>query len=199
VFGVKTYFKNNEEWELLRCNQATKMEVLEHCIFKSRVSDGYLVADAYDGGQNKKCLIDFLSAAAALAAEKISVSTSSAEPSILAGGAADLVYVGHDAFMDFQILSLMGQKQGKPVRTIILACASKPYFSSYLRATGAEPLLCTTGPMAPEAYTLQAARTGWIAGESDEAIRSRAAAAYDKYQKCGGRAALRLFATGWLF
>jgi hypothetical protein len=198
AYGVKTYFKNNAEWELLRCDQATKMEVLERCIFKSRVGDGYLVADAYDGAQIKKCLIDFLSAAAGLAPEEISVSRSSAEPSIVAGGAADLlVYVGHDALMDFQIPSIAGKKKGKPRRTIILACASKPYFASYLRATGAEPLLWTTGLMAPEAYTLQAALTGWIAGESDEAIRGRAAAAYDKYQKCGARAALRLFATGW--
>jgi hypothetical protein len=27
AFGVKTYFKNNAEWELLRCDPATKMEV----------------------------------------------------------------------------------------------------------------------------------------------------------------------------
>src|SRR3989442_7461646 len=31
-----------------------------------------------------------------------------------------------------------------------------------------------------------------IANEDDEAIRHRAAQAYDKYQKCGARAALRL-------
>jgi len=49
--------------------------------------------------------------------------------------------------------------------------------------------------MAPEAYTLKAALNGWIANEDDEAIRHRAARAYDKYQKCGARAALRLFTT----
>jgi hypothetical protein len=49
--------------------------------------------------------------------------------------------------------------------------------------------------MAPEAYTLKAALDGWIAGEGEEAIRQRAAQAYDKYQKCGRRAALKLFAT----
>ena len=49
--------------------------------------------------------------------------------------------------------------------------------------------------MAPEAYTLKAALDGWIAQEDDEAIRRRAAQAYDKYQKCGSRAALRLFVT----
>ena len=57
--------------------------------------------------------------------------------------------------------------------------------------------LHSSGLMGPEAYTLHAALAGWIAGESDEAVLGRAAAAYDKYQKCGARAALRLFATGW--
>jgi hypothetical protein len=33
--------------------------------------------------------------------------------------------------------------------------------------------------------------------EDHEAIRQRSAQAYDRYQKCGMRAALRLFVTGW--
>jgi len=40
--------------------------------------------------------------------------------------------------------------------------------------------------------TLKAALDGWIAGENREQVRDRAAAAYDKYQKCGARAARRL-------
>ncbi len=51
--------------------------------------------------------------------------------------------------------------------------------------------------MAPEAYTLKSALDGWIGGENNEQIRDRATGAYDKYQKCGVRAARRLFATGW--
>jgi len=51
--------------------------------------------------------------------------------------------------------------------------------------------------MAPEAYTLKSALDGWIRGESDEEIRDRAAAAYDKYQKCGIHAARKLMASGW--
>jgi hypothetical protein len=51
--------------------------------------------------------------------------------------------------------------------------------------------------MAPEAYTLKSALDGWIAAEANEQIQERAAAAYDKYQKCGLRGARRLFATGW--
>jgi hypothetical protein len=51
--------------------------------------------------------------------------------------------------------------------------------------------------MAPEAYTLKSALDGWILGESDDKTRDRAAAAYDKYQKCGLRAARTLMATPW--
>ena len=51
--------------------------------------------------------------------------------------------------------------------------------------------------MAPEAYTLKSALDGWIAGETGEQIRDRVAAAYDKYQKCGTRAAHRLLVSGW--
>jgi len=47
--------------------------------------------------------------------------------------------------------------------------------------------------MAPEAYSLEAAVAGWLAGEDGERIRNRAAAAYNKYQKCGLNGARRLF------
>jgi hypothetical protein len=51
--------------------------------------------------------------------------------------------------------------------------------------------------MAPEAYTLKAALDGWIQEEDGSLVAERAARAYEKYQKCGLRAAKRLFATGW--
>jgi hypothetical protein len=141
---------------------------------------------------------DFLSAAAGGSKEKFLLKSHAEEISLSVAGDADLVvYVGHDAFMDFQIPPIAGTKGNKPRRTIILACASKAFFAPYVRQSGAEPLLWTTGLMAPEAYTLKAALDGWIAHEDDEAIRRRAAQAYDKYQKCGARAALKLFATNW--
>ena len=45
--------------------------------------------------------------------------------------------------------------------------------------------------------TLEAALEGWLKGESDEAVRDRAAKAYHQYQKCGLRAARRLLVAGW--
>ena len=59
------------------------------------------------------------------------------------------------------------------------------------------PLVWTTGLMAPEAYTLHDALTGYVKGEDAEAIRTRAAKAYSKYQKCSEKAARNLLVTGW--
>jgi hypothetical protein len=198
AYGVKTYFRASQDWELVWSGRGAKDAILERCVFKSRQNDVYLVADAYEGSQIKLAVTDFLSAAAGVAKEKASLKTGSEEVSIAIAGDANLVvYIGHDAFMDFQVPPIAGTRGEKPRQTIVLACASKAFFAPYIRQTGAEPLLWTTGLMAPEAYTLKAALDGWIAHEDDEAIRQRAARAYDKYQRCGARAALRLFATTW--
>lgn len=196
AYGVKTHFKGSKDWELVWSGRGAKDAILERCVFKSRMNDVYLVADAYEGSQIKLAVTDFLSSASGIAKEKATFKIHSEEVSIAIAGDADLViYVGHDAFMDFQIPPIAGIKADKPRQTIILACASKSFFAPYIRQTGAEPLLWTTGLMAPEAYTLKAALDGWIVHEDGEAIRRRAAEAYDKYQRCGTRAALKLFAT----
>jgi len=76
---------------------------------------------------------------------------------------------------------------------VVLCCMSESYFAKRLEKAGMRPLLTTTGLMAPEAYTLKAALDGWIANESAEQIRVRAARAYDEYQDCNLGAAKRLF------
>lgn len=150
------------------------------------------------GARCREAVTDFLSAAAGASNESVALRVKATDVLLRIGGAADLVaYAGHDAFVDFQVTPVKGTNGAKPRKAIVLACASKTYFSPYLRETGAEPLLWTPGLMAPEAYTLEAAFGGWIAGEDSEAVRQRAARAYDRYQKCGLRAAQRLFATGW--
>jgi hypothetical protein len=77
--------------------------------------------------------------------------------------------------------------------SIVLACASKPYFLDLLHAVESHPLLLTTGLMAPEAYTLDAVIRSWIGGSPVTAVREAAAAAYHKYQRCGLNAARNLF------
>ena len=99
--------------------------------------------------------------------------------------------------MDLQLPSVQQKANDLHRQAIILASASKAYFAGPLRASGAHPLLWTTGLMAPEAYTLKSAIDGWILNEPAAQVRERAAAAYHKYQNCGLNAARRLFATGW--
>ncbi len=198
AFGVKSYFKASREWHLLTCGGGARPFVLERCVFQHNNPDAILVADAYKGANMREAVSDFVSSSAGIRHESVTLATGQDRQSAEIASNADLlVYVGHDAFMDFQIPPVSALASSHKREFIILDCASKPYFGPYMRTTGAQPLLWTTGLMAPEAYTLEAAISGWIRGENAEEIHQGAAAAYNKYQKCGLRAAQRLFATGW--
>src|SRR5262249_35649101 len=198
AFGVKTYFARSADWKLLVAGQKPKPGVLERCIFKHRAQDVYLVADAYQGRKIREAIVDFLEAAAGGEVEKVQFNAGTKNIDLSAGGGADLVaYAGHDGLMDFQLSSLPQKKDDRQRDAIILACVSKVYFAAALRATGAHPLIWTTGLMAPEAYTLKSAIDGWMAHEHNEQVRERAAAAYDRYQKCGIKGARRLLVSGW--
>ncbi|MEW6210267.1 MAG: hypothetical protein AB1631_18010 [Acidobacteriota bacterium] len=191
-FGVKTFFKRAGEWKLLLDQQNPAPAVLERLVFKRKDADVYLVADAYRGREIKRCTADFLSFAAGRDAQKVE------NIPIHAGGSADLLaYVGHDGLMDFSLDEIPQRSDDRRRDAVILACISKRYFAEPLRQTGARPIVWTTGLMAPEAYVLKAAIDGWILREDGERIRRRAAEAYNTYQRCGLKAAMNLFSTGW--
>lgn len=194
AFGVKTFFSRSRDWQLVSSSPNLSDQILERCVFKHRSNDVYLVADAYRGKAIAQAATVFLDAAAGAPGEKVSVNNIDFHTH----GSADLIaYVGHDGLMDFALPTTPRRRDTRQRQAIILACASKQYFSPVLQSTGAEPLLWTTNLMAPEAYVLSAAIDGWIAKENGEQVRARAARAYDKYQHCGLRAAMGLFATGW--
>jgi hypothetical protein len=198
AYGVKTFFAKSADWQLLLTTPSPKKAILERCVFKHRTKNVYLVADAYRGSQIKRAIKCFLKAAAGAGNQTIALNAGSENLSLRAGGAANLVaYIGHNGLMDFR-LDADPKATGDSSRdAIILACISKSYFSTPLRAAGASPLLWTTGLMAPEAYVLKSALDGWILDETGEQIRTRAAAAYNQYQKCGLGAARNLLVTGW--
>jgi hypothetical protein len=194
AFGVRTFFSRSKDWELVSATSNPRNGVLERCIFKHRKRDLILVADAYQGQQIALATADFLDAASGKAGEKLT--TNNLE--FYSHGSAELVaYVGHNGLMDFKLNSSPRQLDEQKRQAIILACASKQYFTQPLQATGAAPLLWTTNLMAPEAYVLSAAIDGWMNKESGEQVRLRAATAYNKYQHCGLKSAMGLFATGW--
>jgi len=198
AYGVKTFFTRSPDWERISCTQKPKAEILERCVFKYRAANFYLIADAYRGMEIKRAILDFLDSAAGGGAETMTLPVASGTLKLPISGGANLVaYIGHDGLMDFQLPRFPQQKNAAHRDAIVLACASKQFFADAVRASGAYPLVWTTGLMAPEAYTLKSALDGWIARESSDQIRDRAAGAYHKYQKCGLRAAHRLLVSGW--
>jgi len=190
LYGVKTYFRNHPKWELINVSNPASSQVLERCVFKHKSKEAILIADAYKGKEIKQAIIDFLNAAGGNKLENINGNNrllGTEEPADL------VVYIGHNGLMDFKI----NKEDVGPPKTgsesIILACNSKEYFSLWLSQLGSKPILLTTGLMAPEAYTLEAALNGWLNNDTGNQIHNAAVTAYNKYQKCGIKGAENLF------
>lgn len=194
AYGVKTFFKKSKEWKLVRTIKNPASHLLERLLFKHKTKDIYLLADAYDGQYIRQTTIDFLLACSGKAITTIQ----DENKEIPFGGGSDvLAYVGHDGLMDFSLHDDFKQQDDVVRNAIILACISKKYFSSHIKNAGANPLLWTTGLMAPEAYILHDALNKWIETGNSSQTRNAAAAAYAKYQKCSLKAAQNLLVTGW--
>lgn len=199
AFGVRTFFRNSPEWRETYHLTKPYKAVLERSVFEHRSQSVVIVADAYRGTEIKQALTDFFSAAAGIPIHKDEPTPCRAGGIVFCAPEDSdvVVYVGHDGLMDFPLTMDFAGASGASRPAIVLACASRSFFKDLLKGSGATPLLWTNGLMAPEAYTLKAAVDGWMAQESKEAIRQRAAQAYAKYQKISDKAALRLFATDW--
>ena len=194
MYGVKSYFKRSKDWTLVSTEINSKSHILERVLFKHNTSNSYLLADAYDGKYIKECTVAFLEANAGNQNLKISYE---GEELSFGGGSNLLGYVGHDGLMEFDVEGDFEPLNLNKRDAIILACISKDYFKPYLKKTKSNPLVWTTGLMAPEAYTLKASIDGWILSETDSQIKERAAQAYHKYQKCGIRGARNLLVSGY--
>ncbi|MGQ2985171.1 hypothetical protein [Flavobacterium sp.] len=193
-YGIRTYFKKSKEWKFLRSTKSGG-DILERIVFRHAAKpDQYLVADAYDGQYIKQCTQDFLNSSAGKRKDAITIE----DKTIGIGGNAQLLgYIGHDGLMDFELDETYKNTDKKKRDVIILACFSKMYFGPHLEHANVDPLVWTSHLMAPEAYTIHDAITGYLAGETNEQIRTRAAKAYNTHQKCGEKAARKLFITGW--
>jgi hypothetical protein len=193
-FGVKTFFKKQPEWKLIKQIRDPEQDIYERLIFKHKDKPVYLVADAYNGATIKQTTIDLLNYAAGRNKQILDLDTLK----VKAGGNADLIaYVGHDGLMDFSLDNYPTQIDQKKREVVILACASRNYFYKPISKTGAFPLLWTTNLMCPEAYTLDAAIDSWIINDLPAVTREKAAQVYHQYQKCGIKGARNLFATGF--
>jgi hypothetical protein len=193
-YGVKTFMKKQSDWKLVKQINNPNPLIYERLVFKHKDSSIYLVADAYNGAMIKQTITDFLYYSAGLT--KVSVDLDSTYVKV--GADANLIcYVGHNGLMDFSLDTYPSKTDNKKREVVILACASKNYFYSPIKKTGAYPLLWTTNLMCPEAYTLDAIIDSWILQDLETQTREKAAQTYNQYQKCGIKGARNLFVTGF--
>ncbi|MCP9752711.1 hypothetical protein EGI32_17290 [Ferruginibacter sp. HRS2-29] len=192
-YGVRSYFKKSPQWKLIKKISIDSIR-MERLLFKNTNSNYYLVADAWNGKYIKDCTIAFLQSCAGQVKDTLMVNNLAIG---LNGNASLLAYVGHDGLMDFRLADEFNNTDGKKRDAIMLACYSKKYFGPLLAATKAGPLLWSSGLMAPEAYILHDALESYIKKEAAENVRSSAAKAYSKYQKCSEKAARNLLVTGY--
>jgi hypothetical protein len=205
MYGVKTFFRRSSHWRQIPADQVAVSAgdggaVLDRAVFELAGSQPkvYVLAEAFDGAKMPLAVRRFFEAAAGRLVRAAAWGRGPQRVVIRAGGAADLVcFVGHNGLMDRPLAALPPQAAGpKPTRAVVLACKSSAYFAEPLRRAGCKPLLLTTGLMAPEAYTLDAALRSWARGDDDATTRLRAAEAYAEHQQCSLQAAQRLFVAG---
>ena len=192
-YGVRTYFKNSKSWALLKRWYIDSIK-LERLVFKNKKENYYLVADAYNGKYIQQCTVDFLKSCSGQIKDTLNINGTTIG---IYGNAKLITYTGHDGLMDFRLTESFANADNKKRDAIILACISKKYFLPLLATTGANPLVWSSGLMSPEAYTLHDAIESYINNEPVENIRSSAARAYSKYQKCSEKAARNLLVSGW--
>ncbi len=194
-YGLSSFFKRKDsDWQFLQQFTHSSDTILDRLLFKHKKEDIFLLADAYDDRYIKNATVDFLRIAAGY--DPVTINWD--HKKLYFGGVSSVVtYIGHDGLMDFSIKDQFVPADTLQRQAIILACYSKHFFKSHLQQTGAYPLLWTTHLMAPEAYILHAALQQWVKKASNETIADAAAIAYDRYQKCGLKAARRLLVSGW--
>ncbi|WP_282628421.1 hypothetical protein [Empedobacter sedimenti] len=193
MFGVKTYFKNSKDWKLLKASKLNDT-ILERLIFKHKTKNFYLIADAYDGKEIQKTTEDFLYSSSGQQKDTLNIDNKTIG---IKGNANLVAYIGHDGLMDFKLKDDFKNEDQKKRDAIILACYSKHYFGPHLEDANINPLVWTSNLMAPEAYILHDALSGYLAKESNVDIQNRAASAYSKYQKISLKSAKKLLVTDW--
>jgi hypothetical protein len=175
MYGLKTWLKR-DGWKVAGA-PVPRDAVLERIVARKTIAgrEVVLTADAWRGRRIREAITSFLENASGMGA----------------GAGMDAVaYIGHDGLMEFSVAPRVAPRSAPRPKAIVLACASLQYFGAPLQRAGSSPLLLTTGLMAPEAYTLTAAIEAWRKGGD---VREAAAQAYHRHQKCGLRAARRLF------
>jgi hypothetical protein len=197
-YGVRTWFQRSTGWKSVPIAPSGNSRVLDRVLFRGEVTrDGtqgevYLLAEAWNGQYIQDAIRYFLELNRGEHAQILRAG----ERDLEVGGRSHVIaFVGHNGLMDFAAPKLPSSPVKPPPHAgVVLACMSDSYFTPLL-GEHALPLLMTSGLMAPEAYTLDAALMAWFSGKSTDAVQRAAAGAYAHHQRTSERATSRLFRT----
>lgn len=202
MYGVKGFFSRQDRWQAHEVKRPLREHVLDQIAYVTAVEhEGenktlVVFAEAWRGKNIKQSIEYYLSALAGQHPEEIELILDGVNTSIEIGSSASVLsYIGHNGLMDFELSSPSSELASSPL-SITLACKSEEYFRPHFEKLNNHSLLPTTGLMAPEAYTLEAALLAWAAGESGDTIHEASSATYAKYQRAKISWARRLFLTG---
>ena len=195
--GVKRYFKELEDWELINSEVFhPDSVVLERVIFKKKFNTGakvYLIADAYRGDKIENCLIDFFNSLSGSLKNKVMLENDT----VLLHSNADLMaYNGHNGLMDVWVEETINIDNIQR-DAVVIACSSMYDFNERLKYLNTYPLVMTTNLLYPGAFVLEGVINSWVLQKSEELIRQSAGDEYHRVKKCGINGARNLFSTGW--
>jgi hypothetical protein len=193
-YGIKTHFKRSKEWEFLKSEKLDSIKMKRIIFQHINKKDFFLIADAYNEKNIKDCTLDFFYSCSGSLKDTLQINGNTIG---LYGNSKLVSYIGHNGLMDFKLSESFENTDNQIRDCVILTCYSKRFFGPHLESIKTFPLVWTTHLMAPEAYTLHDALTGYINSESTEKIRTCAVLAYSKYQKCSEKAARYLLVSEW--
>lgn len=194
-YGVRSYFKLKAKWNI-DTTYVPGGNVLQRVVFSKTINNikVKLVADAYRGDAMNACMDHYFKSLAGNVNDSIVVKGQAIG---LHSKADLLVFNGHNGLMD-TTFALYRKKDKVKRQAAVIACASKFYFLDHFKQLDVDPLVTTTGLMAPEAYVLEALVTAWAAGKTPAEIRKACGNAYHgKHPKSSLNACIGLFHAGW--
>ena len=195
--GIKRYFNERDDWELLESIKDPSDDVLERIVCVKRFASGQeviLIADAYRGDRMAECLTHYFEALAGKREERITYQGKD----LSIGSEADLLaFNGHNGLMD-ETIEIPTADDHAPKDAVAIACYAQSWFNPEMKKVGGYPLVMATHLLFPGAMVLAYIIDAWATFQGDAAIDEAAAQAYhDMKPKVSMKSARNLFATGY--
>jgi hypothetical protein len=195
--GMKRYFKEHKDWNLISSQLDPNEYVLERVLFERTMSNGTtvrMVIDAYRGDRMKKCLEHYFSSLSGHLKHQNTVENREVS---LYGNADLIAFNGHNGLMDTNV-DIVKNSDGIQRDAVAIACVSHSWFLPHLEASQGYPLVMTRSLLYPGAPVMEELVSRWAMLQNDELIRQGAGDGYYAMKpKSGVNGARNMFKTGW--